>query len=152
MAGLLLPGKVKAVLFDVGGVLFSPPQIAIAEVEREHGLPLGTLVRAFVSGEPNNAFCKLERGELTLSQFFPGFESEVGRVVESHGSTVPAGFSASVLFKRMSSSVRPVPAMIRAVDTLQQAGEMENNHSVTTLQEETSQSLQFLNHRRKVFL
>ena len=46
--------------------------------------------------------------------------------MESHGSTVPAGFSASVLFQRMSSSVRPVPAMIRAVDTIQQAGEMEN--------------------------
>ena len=73
-------------------------------------------------------------------------------MVEPHGSTVPAGFSASVLFKRMSSSVRPVPAMIRAVDTLQQAGEMENNHSVTTLQEETSQSLQCLNHWRKVSL
>ena len=57
-----------------------------------------------------------------------------------------------MLFKRMSNSVRPVPAMIRAVDTLQQAGEMENNHSVTTLQEETSQSLQFLNHWRKVSL
>jgi hypothetical protein len=26
----------------------------------------------------------------------------------------------------MSSSVRPVPAMVRAVDTIQQAGEMEN--------------------------
>jgi hypothetical protein len=32
--------EVKAVLFNVGGVLFSPPQIAIAEVEREHELPL----------------------------------------------------------------------------------------------------------------
>ena len=52
--------------------------------------------------------------------------------MESHGSTMPAGFSASVLFQRMSSSVRPVPATIRAVDTLQQAGEMENNHNVTT--------------------
>jgi epoxide hydrolase-like predicted phosphatase len=149
MAGLLLPGKVKAVLFDVGGVLFSPPQIAIAEVEREHGLPLGTLVRAFVSGEPNNAFCKLERGELTLSQFFPGFESEVGRVVESHGSTVPAGFSASVLFKRMSSSVRPVPAMIRAVDTLQQAGYKTGvitNNWIDDIDEKTNQLMtQFLN-------
>ena len=32
--------NIKAVLFDVGGVLFSPPQGAIAEVERELGLPL----------------------------------------------------------------------------------------------------------------
>ena len=31
---------VKAVLFDVGGVLFSPPQEAIAETEREIELPL----------------------------------------------------------------------------------------------------------------
>ena len=72
--------------------------------------------------------------------------------MESHGSTVPAGFSALVLFQRMSSSVRPVPAMIRAVDSIQQAGEMENNYSVTTLREKTSQSLQFLSHWRKVSL
>lgn len=31
--------NIKAVLFDVGGVLFSPPQAAIAEVERDLGLP-----------------------------------------------------------------------------------------------------------------
>lgn len=30
---------VKAVLFDLGGVLFSPPQRFIAETERELGLP-----------------------------------------------------------------------------------------------------------------
>ena len=29
---------IKAVLFDVGGVLFSPPQAAIAEVEQDLGL------------------------------------------------------------------------------------------------------------------
>ena len=31
--------NIKAVLFDVGGVLFSPPQATIAEVERDLGLP-----------------------------------------------------------------------------------------------------------------
>ena len=30
---------IKAVLFDVGSVLFSPPQAAIAEVEQDLGLP-----------------------------------------------------------------------------------------------------------------
>lgn len=30
---------IKAVLFDVGGVLFSSPQAAIAEVEQDLGLP-----------------------------------------------------------------------------------------------------------------
>ena len=95
--------NIKAVLFDVGGVLFSPPQVAIAEVERELGLPpyvrdrsasgpivlrlyqngrgcyklilraivpllSGALALVFITGEPNNAFCRMERGELTLSQ------------------------------------------------------------------------------------
>lgn len=30
---------VRAVLFDLGGVLFSPPQRFIAQVEKELGLP-----------------------------------------------------------------------------------------------------------------
>ena len=44
-------------------------------------------------------------------------------MAESEGSTVPPEFSARLLFKKMRSSVRPVPAMIRAVHTIKQAGE-----------------------------
>ena len=40
--------NIKAVLFDVGGVLFSPPQVAIAEVERELGLPPYVLDRSLL--------------------------------------------------------------------------------------------------------
>ena len=45
-------------------------------------------------------------------------------MAESEGSTVPPGFSARLLFKKMRSSVRPVPAVIRAVHIIKQAGEM----------------------------
>ena len=46
-------------------------------------------------------------------------------MTEAQGSSVilNAGFSASLLFQRMASSVRPVPAMFRAVVSIQQAGE-----------------------------
>ena len=46
-------------------------------------------------------------------------------MTEAQGSSavLSAGFSASLLFQRMASSVRPLPAMIRAVVSIQQAGE-----------------------------
>lgn len=47
-------------------------------------------------------------------------------MAESEGSTVPAEFSARLLFKKMRSTVRPVPAMIRAVHIIKQAGERES--------------------------
>lgn len=58
----------KAVIFDLGGVLFYPPQRAIAAYEKELGLPRGAVAYAFIHGVPDNAFCRMERGELTLSQ------------------------------------------------------------------------------------
>ena len=61
----------------------------------------------------------------SLIWFFPEFEREVERVTKAQGSSavLSAGFSASLLFQRMASSVRPLPAMIRAVASIQQAGE-----------------------------
>ena len=38
-------------------------------------------------------------------------------------AVVSGGFSARQLFQRMASSVRPVPAMFRAVEIIKQAGE-----------------------------
>ena len=42
---------------------------------------------------------------------------------QGFSAVLSAGFSASLLFQRMASSVRPVPAMIRAVASIQQACE-----------------------------
>ncbi len=73
----------KAVIFDVGGVLVTSPVKIIQEYERELGLPrlkIGcygytnmmyfrfTIGGALVEGRPENAFCRMERGEIRLSQ------------------------------------------------------------------------------------
>ena len=78
----------RAVIFDVGGVLCSPPQLAIAAYESRLRLPRyyymspmlrmclvcdvhacrGAIGRVFIAGGPDNAFCRLERGLITLSQ------------------------------------------------------------------------------------
>ena len=93
-----------------------------------------------MSGAPDNAFCRLERGELKLSQvprllslakvhnvpqkFFPVFEREVEQVLKSRGLSSSRDFSSRQLFQRISSSVRPVPDMIRAVQLIKQAGQI----------------------------
>ena len=45
-------------------------------------------------------------------------------MAQSQGLPVPRGFSARHLFERISSSVKPVPAMTRAVKLIKKAGEM----------------------------
>ena len=45
-------------------------------------------------------------------------------MAKSRGMIIPPGFSASKLFQRISSSVRLVPSMIRAVQLLNKAGEV----------------------------
>ena len=45
-------------------------------------------------------------------------------MVQSQGLTVPQGFSARHLFERISNTVKPVLAMIRAVELIKKAGEM----------------------------
>ena len=63
-----------------------------------------------------------------LYKFFPVFEKEVESVALSRGMTVPHGFSARQLFERISGSVKPVPAMIRAVKLIKKAGEVKNGY------------------------
>lgn len=111
----------KAVIFDIGGVLFSPPQWAIAAYEKELGVPRGMIAYVFLHGAPDNAFCRLERGELTLSQFIPEFEKECATLAKKRGVAFLEGFSARELFKRIAVG-KPIPEMISAVEHLRQLG------------------------------
>ena len=43
-------------------------------------------------------------------------------VAESQGMAVPRGFSARELFQRIANTVRPIPAMVRAVQLVKEAG------------------------------
>lgn len=67
---------IRAVLFDFGGVLLSSPFDAFAAYERRAGLPPG-FIRSVNSTNPDdNAWARLERGELGLEEFVPAFERE----------------------------------------------------------------------------
>ncbi|KAG0705364.1 HAD-like domain-containing protein [Suillus ampliporus] len=63
----------KAIIFDVGGVVLHSPFIAIAEYESEKGLPKDYLNVSMTSRGPDGAWQKFERGELPLFTFYEEF-------------------------------------------------------------------------------
>jgi putative hydrolase of the HAD superfamily len=67
---------IKAVLFDIGGVLTTGPFEGFAHYERERDLPEG-LIRRINSTDPDtNAWARFERGEVDFAGFRELFEAE----------------------------------------------------------------------------
>jgi putative hydrolase of the HAD superfamily len=79
--------SVRAVVFDVGGVLTSSPFDAFARYERAHGLPDGFLRLVNATNPDTNAWARLERREVDLDRFALLFEEEaraLGHAVDGH--------------------------------------------------------------------
>ena len=90
---------IRAVFFDVGGVLVDSPFGAFQAYETEAGLAPGTL-RALNQRDPDrNAWACAERGELDADGFFARFEAEAA----AHGHAI----DARELFAGISVAVRP---------------------------------------------
>ncbi|KAI0811269.1 HAD-like protein [Irpex lacteus] len=63
----------KAVIFDIGGVVCRSPLIAIAEFEREHGIPYNYINCSITRRGSNGAWQRFERGEIPLLTFYDQF-------------------------------------------------------------------------------
>lgn len=66
----------RAVIFDLGGVVLGSPVTAFREYETAIGLPAGSLVRVIGYSGQEGAWQRLERGEITMAQFFEVFDAE----------------------------------------------------------------------------
>lgn len=64
----------KAVLFDLGGVVFDSPFGALAAAEEREGLPAGSITQ--LAAAPGSAWAALEKGELSRQEFPAAFEKE----------------------------------------------------------------------------
>ncbi|XP_078603074.1 bifunctional epoxide hydrolase 2-like isoform X1 [Branchiostoma floridae x Branchiostoma japonicum] len=111
----------KAVIFDMGGVLVTPPQWAINSYEKSQGLPRMFIQGVMMKGMPDNAFSQLERGELTLSQFCSAFTAELQQAAGEAGIELSADFSTQQMFDKMQGG-EVVGVMIRAVRNLRKHG------------------------------
>jgi putative hydrolase of the HAD superfamily len=105
----------RAVIFDLGGVVLGSPLHAIAEYEREVGLPAGFVNRVVVDSGPRGAWSRLERGELSMKAFHAAFEADC----EARGHTL----SGEELMQRLgAAAAEPRPAMLEAVRRIRTHG------------------------------
>ena len=66
---------VRAVLWDFGGVILTSPFKAFAAYERRNGLPEGLVRRINAARPDDNAWARLERGEVDIEGFRPPVRS-----------------------------------------------------------------------------
>ncbi len=67
---------IRAVMFDFGGVISSSPFEAFARYETEHGLPPDFIRTVTATNPHDNAWARLERGELGIDAFGPEWAAE----------------------------------------------------------------------------
>ncbi|MFQ5415592.1 MAG: HAD family hydrolase [Myxococcota bacterium] len=113
----------RAVIFDLGGVILGSPLHAIALYERALGIRTGFINGVVVDSDPEGAWSRLERGELSMEDFYPAFERDCGDAGEE--------ISARELMERIGEISQPRPQMLAAVERIRarglQAAALTNN-------------------------
>jgi putative hydrolase of the HAD superfamily len=104
----------RAVIFDLGGVVFPSPFEAFDDYDHGHGLTKGTVRALIRQSSEEGAWAALERGELTMDEFVMALETEAS----------DAGFrlDARRLMGLIGSTLGPRPEMVRAIDAIRARG------------------------------
>ena len=97
----------RAVIFDLGGVVLQSPLRIILRFERERGLPEGTVGRVIVSGGPDGTWAQLERGEISLEQFYQALDADA--------AAAGTPFSAAELLGAFDQMATVRPEMIDVI-------------------------------------
>ena len=105
---------IRAVIFDLGGVVIGSPLHAIAAYERELGLATNAVNHAVVRSGPTGAWSRLERGELGLEEFYPLFEADC--------RALDVAIDAREMMRRVAEIAVPRPAMLEAIRKLRAGG------------------------------
>lgn len=103
---------IRAVLFDMGGVLVESPFVGIAAYEARSDLPAGLVRRINATNPDTNAWARFERGEIDRVEFVRRFAEEgaaLGHAVD--GNAVLDGMRGE-----------PIDEMLRAVELVRVAG------------------------------
>ncbi len=110
-----MTAKLRAVIFDLGGVVLDSPLHVIADYERATGIPAGFINRHVTASAPDGAWHRLERGELVMGEaFFAAFDRELedaGQPIESRD-----------LMAQIGERSQPRPQMLAALASLRGAG------------------------------
>ncbi len=102
--------SVRAVLFDLGGVVLGSPFEGIAEYERTYTLTPGFITRLIASGGTDSAWHALERGELSVAEFGKRFEAE--------GQQLGVVLAGEALITAIMRETRPRAGFLRAIELI----------------------------------
>ncbi len=115
--------RFRAVIFDLGGVVFPSPFDAFAAYEREHGLPDRFIRGVVAASADHGAWARLERSELSFDEFSVAFSAECAAA----GGTV----DAADLMREIGRGFEPRPEMVQAIRTIRardlKVGALTNN-------------------------
>src|SRR4051812_42633459 len=104
----------RAVIFDLGGVVFPSPFDAFAAYERDHGLPDRFIRGVVAASADHGAWARLERSEVTFEEFCVAFAAECAAA----GGTV----DAAELMRGINQGFAARPSMVRAIDAIRAQG------------------------------
>jgi putative hydrolase of the HAD superfamily len=104
----------RAVIFDLGGVVFPSPFEAFDAYDRANALEPGTVRTLIRASSETGAWAALERGELSMDAFADALDAEA----------LAAGFQldARRLMGQIGSSLGPRPEMARAIERIRTSG------------------------------
>ena len=111
---------IRAVIFDLGGVVLDSPLEVFLDFEARHGLARGFLGTVVVRSGEHGAWAKLERGELHLGAFYSAFDAEIaaaGASVSSESLMAEVAGRSQVRWP-MIEAVRRIRASGRKVGAL----------------------------------
>jgi putative hydrolase of the HAD superfamily len=105
---------VRAVIFDLGGVVMPSPIDTFRAYEARTGLPHRFISQVVVGGGEDGAWSRFERGELDPAGFVAAFERECAAA----GGTV----DVTALLAEISSGAGPRPTYLEAIRRIRVAG------------------------------
>jgi putative hydrolase of the HAD superfamily len=104
----------RAVIFDLGGVVFGSPFEHFDAYEQTAGLPAGSVRRVIARSSEHGAWAALERGELTMPDFVVALETEA----HSYGIAI----DANEIMAMVSRGIGARPEMIEAITRIRERG------------------------------
>jgi putative hydrolase of the HAD superfamily len=104
----------RAVIFDLGGVVFPSPFEAFDVYDSTAGLPAGSVRGLIRTSSETGAWAALERSELSLEEFFDALEAEAAE----------AGFvlDARALLASIGNGFGARPQMLHAIERIRAEG------------------------------
>ncbi|NXF92823.1 HYES hydrolase, partial [Eubucco bourcierii] len=113
----------RAVLFDLGGVLFGPGlQHFLGSCEQDFALPRNFFRDVLFAGGSNSPYARAMKGQITLSQLFLELEQGCQQHASASDISLPPTFSVTRAFEEMAAKATVNAPLLQAARVLRRNG------------------------------